>query len=214
MSQPTALVLGATGRVGRPLCQGLVESGWRVHAAARCRDEDAVAQFGRWGLDPIRFDVTRDDPRGLPDVDVLLLEIWDPARPDLIWPVNFYGVGRVVERYGGIADITNEALVDDGCLDAYLFEGRGYVWEATTLLKLVLRRRQSAPGASFHRLRDLRIDTPGLAIQADGPRARLVVPRGRPGKTLHVILEVWDDGTPSLVSYRRVVLVLQGARGP
>jgi hypothetical protein len=53
-----------------------------------------------------------------------------------------------------------------------------------------------------------------LAIQADGPRARLAVPRGRPGRTLHVILEVWDDGTPSLVSYRRVVLVLGGPARP
>ena len=53
-----------------------------------------------------------------------------------------------------------------------------------------------------------------LSIQADGPRARLVMPGGRRGQTLHVILEVWDDGMPSLVSYRRLVLVLGGPAKP
>lgn len=70
--------------------------------------------------------------------------------------------------YGGIADITAEALVDDGCLDAYLFAGRGYAWVALTALKLALRRHSNARGVSYHRLHRLTIETPGLAIQADG----------------------------------------------
>ncbi|HEU0074821.1 MAG TPA: diacylglycerol kinase family protein [Dehalococcoidia bacterium] len=70
--------------------------------------------------------------------------------------------------YGGIADITGQALVDDGCLDAYLFEGSGYAWTALTFTKLALRRHRDARGVSFHRLQHLTIETPGLAIQADG----------------------------------------------
>ena len=70
--------------------------------------------------------------------------------------------------YGGIADLTAGALVDDGCLDAYLFDGDGYAWTALTFLKLLLRRHHGARGVSFHRLRSLTIDTPGLAVQADG----------------------------------------------
>jgi hypothetical protein len=53
-----------------------------------------------------------------------------------------------------------------------------------------------------------------LQIHAEGPRARIVVPRGRPGQTCHVILEVWDDGAPSLVSYRRLVFVIGGPPPP
>ncbi len=70
--------------------------------------------------------------------------------------------------YGGIARITSQALVDDGYLDAYLFEGRGYVWKALTALRLALRRHHGARGVSFHRLQQLTIETPGLAVQADG----------------------------------------------
>ena len=70
--------------------------------------------------------------------------------------------------YGGIADITYDALVDDARLDAYLFEGRGIAWEALTFLKLATRRHHLARGVHFHRLSELRIDTPGLAVQADG----------------------------------------------
>jgi hypothetical protein len=38
------------------------------------------------------------------------------------------------------------------------------------------------------------------------PQARLLVPEDAAGSTLHVILEVTDDGTPPLTSYRRVVV--------
>jgi diacylglycerol kinase (ATP) len=86
-----------------------------------------------------------------------------PRQAGLFWLL----LGNT-RSYGGIADITREALVDDGCLDAYLFEGRSYAWEALTFLKLVLRRHHGARGVSFHRLARLEIETPGLAIQADG----------------------------------------------
>jgi hypothetical protein len=31
-----------------------------------------------------------------------------------------------------------------------------------------------------------------------------------PGKTIHIILELRDDGTPNLLSYRRVVVTISG----
>jgi hypothetical protein len=40
---------------------------------------------------------------------------------------------------------------------------------------------------------------------ADRARARFVAPRSHPGGTLHVILEVRDDGDPSLYAYRRLI---------
>lgn len=95
--------------------------------------------------------------------------------------------------YGGIADIAAHAVVDDGCLDAYLFEGGGFAWEALTFLKLATRRHHGARGVSFSRVKRLTIETPGLAVQADGeylgrtpmtfsvePRALdVLLPRGR-----------------------------------
>jgi len=41
------------------------------------------------------------------------------------------------------------------------------------------------------------------------PTARMMVPKASSGKTIHLILEVRDDGAPSLYSYRRIVLEVQ-----
>lgn len=106
-----ALVLGITGKVGQPLAKTLAAEGWEVLGAARCSNAATRAQIEASGVRVIPFDVTRDDARVLPDVDVVFLEIWDPSRPDLIWPINFHGVGRVVERYAGVADIVNGSTI-------------------------------------------------------------------------------------------------------
>jgi hypothetical protein len=45
---------------------------------------------------------------------------------------------------------------------------------------------------------------------ADRPRASIVVPPdAKPGETLHVILEVSDNGSPSLTRYQRVVMTVK-----
>ncbi|MDP6776041.1 MAG: NAD-dependent epimerase/dehydratase family protein [Candidatus Latescibacteria bacterium] len=111
MSGKTALVLGATGKVGVALTTSLIEDGWKVHGAARASDEARCRAYESTGASLIRYDVTTGDPSVLPDVDVLFLEVWDPKQPDLIWPINFHGVGRVVERYAGIADVVNGCTI-------------------------------------------------------------------------------------------------------
>ena len=40
---------------------------------------------------------------------------------------------------------------------------------------------------------------------ADAKRAEIIVP-DNPGKQLHLILELTDNGTPNLKSYKRVIL--------
>lgn len=112
MNAKTAMVLGATGKVGRALCESLVGDGWIVHGAARCGDPARVEELRDLGVRVVRHDVTRDDPAALPDADLLFLEIWDPTKPDLIWPINFHGVGAVVERYAGMADIVNGCTIN------------------------------------------------------------------------------------------------------
>ena len=47
-----------------------------------------------------------------------------------------------------------------------------------------------------------------------GPGPWFIMPSRHLGKTVHVILEVWDDATPALVSYRRVVLTAVARPGP
>ncbi|MBN2132326.1 MAG: hypothetical protein JW741_22690 [Sedimentisphaerales bacterium] len=41
------------------------------------------------------------------------------------------------------------------------------------------------------------------------PKARLVVPKVDAPRTVHVILEVCDDGEPPLYSYRRLILEIE-----
>jgi len=42
---------------------------------------------------------------------------------------------------------------------------------------------------------------------ADQVETSFVMPEARPGETVHIILEVTDDGEPALTSYRRIVIV-------
>jgi YegS/Rv2252/BmrU family lipid kinase len=70
--------------------------------------------------------------------------------------------------YGGVLSITSKALVDDGCLDGYLFCGRGPLWMTSLALRLLLGRQDRAKGVTFRRLRELVVETPGLPVQADG----------------------------------------------
>jgi diacylglycerol kinase (ATP) len=70
--------------------------------------------------------------------------------------------------YGGILDITSEARVDDGCLDAYAFAGRGPLWLTQTAVRTGLRRLEGASGVTFRRLRRIQVETPGLPVQVDG----------------------------------------------
>ncbi len=112
MTEKSALVLGATGRVGGELARALANDGWTVYGAARGSSPETVRALERNAIPFFQYDVTQDDPARLPDVDVLFLEIWDPKQPDRIWPINYYGVGRVVERYAGVADVVNGCTIN------------------------------------------------------------------------------------------------------
>jgi YegS/Rv2252/BmrU family lipid kinase len=70
--------------------------------------------------------------------------------------------------YGGVLNITPEALANDGLLDAFVFAGRGYGWIAATALRLALGQQQRGSGVQFRRLREFSVDTPGLPVQVDG----------------------------------------------
>src|SRR5687768_7561749 len=107
-----ALVLGATGMIGGALARELAAEGWKVSGAARLdRQEDADA-LRRKNINPVRYDAFADDPATLPDVDAVFLEIWKPGQPELHFKLNYYEVGRVVERYAGKANIINGCTIN------------------------------------------------------------------------------------------------------
>lgn len=107
-----AFILGISGKVGEALALYLKERDWNVSGAARFSDPGKKERLEAGGIEAIPFDVTRDDPANLPSADVVFLEIWDPAKPEQIWPINFYGVGKVVERYAGEADFVNGCTIN------------------------------------------------------------------------------------------------------
>ncbi|MFO7974426.1 MAG: NAD-dependent epimerase/dehydratase family protein [Candidatus Hydrogenedentota bacterium] len=112
MPNRRALVLGVTGMVGAALARALHDDGWQVFGAARGTDRTIALKLAKEGIEVMQYDVTTDDPGALPDVTVVFLEIWDPSRPDLTWDINFYGVGKVVERYAGQAEFVNGSTID------------------------------------------------------------------------------------------------------
>lgn len=112
MKTRKALVAGASGTVGRALALALVESGWAVHGLARFSNPAVREELEAAGVITHPFDITRDDPAGLPEAEVVFLEIWDPrCRPERLWPLNFYGIGRLVEAYAGRADFVNGCTI-------------------------------------------------------------------------------------------------------
>lgn len=112
MKQKRAFIVGISGKVGEALALELKERGWEVAGAARFSKPGRREFFRDRGIETYVFDVTRGDPARLPGADVVFLEIWDPDQPDLIWPINYFGVGRVVERYAGKADFVNGCTIN------------------------------------------------------------------------------------------------------
>lgn len=100
--------------------------------------------------------------------------------------------------YGGVINITSQAVADDGLLDAYIYAGKGLSWAVRTGLWIALRRADRHRGVSYQRVADLDVLTPGVPVQADGeyfgetpmhfgvaPRSlSVLLPRGSRGRLL------------------------------
>ena len=48
-----------------------------------------------------------------------------------------------------------------------------------------------------------------ITIGSDGAKAEILIPSDASGSEIHVVCEVHDDGKPSLVSYRRMVIAIE-----
>ena len=107
------MVIGASGQVGYRVCQQLCQRGATVYGAARFSDARTRQALEEMGVMTHPYDVKTGDPSELPEVDLLILEVWDPKRHadanahHEIWSLNYRGVGRIVSRYAGRADVVN-----------------------------------------------------------------------------------------------------------
>ena len=70
--------------------------------------------------------------------------------------------------YGGVANVALQAIADDGCLDVYLFSGKGLPFLVGMGARIALKRHQSAPGVTYTAARAISVETTGLQVQADG----------------------------------------------
>ena len=111
----SALVVGGAGMIGQPLALALAARGLKVYATMRTHrspDDPKVSALTAAGVALIQFDTAKADAAVLPAVDIVFLEIWDRAThggtdPEWVWRTNFYEVGRIVERFVGVAHIVN-----------------------------------------------------------------------------------------------------------
>jgi len=111
MPSKKVLVLGA-GSVGLKLIEAAGEKDWELFSAARFSNKDNLEKINNLGIKTYIYDVTKDDPKTLPEVDLVFLQVWDPQLPDKIWDINYYGIGKVVQRYAGTADFINGCTIN------------------------------------------------------------------------------------------------------
>jgi YegS/Rv2252/BmrU family lipid kinase len=98
--------------------------------------------------------------------------------------------------YGGVVNITQHAVADDGMLDVCIFGGSGLVEKLAHAFRVATRSHTRAPTVEYYRVHQLTLVTrPRVAVQVDGdtigqtpmtfaavPRAlTVVVPQGRAG---------------------------------
>ena len=72
-------------------------------------------------------------------------------------------------NYGGLVDITDNARIDDGLLDAVIMH-RGGLHLLPDAVRLLIHRLRRSPNITYTRARDITIHTPGIPVQLDGER--------------------------------------------
>jgi YegS/Rv2252/BmrU family lipid kinase len=70
--------------------------------------------------------------------------------------------------YGGVIDITAEAVADDGQLDAFICTGDGVARVLSNAWQLARHQYETTQGIGLQRITRLDVITPGVPVQADG----------------------------------------------
>ena len=90
-----------------------------------------------------------------------------------------------IQQYGGKLHVIQEARIDDGLLDVFVFEGLGLPYVVRHVVKMLSRRTLEDPRIVHRQARHIRVVTePATPVQLDGdpfgrtPTTLTVVPRG------------------------------------
>lgn len=71
--------------------------------------------------------------------------------------------------YGGLVEITGQALADDGMLDVCLFEGSGLLQKIEHVVRVILRRHTASPRVRYFRAREIAVrSSQPVPVQLDG----------------------------------------------
>ncbi len=71
--------------------------------------------------------------------------------------------------YGGLVEITGQALADDGMLDVCLFEGSGLLQKLEHVVRVILRRHTASSYVRYFRARELAVwSSQPVPVQLDG----------------------------------------------
>jgi diacylglycerol kinase family enzyme len=81
----------------------------------------------------------------------------------------YWMVAGNTRNYGGLVDITHQARIDDGLLDAVIMRGGG-LHLIPDGIRLLFHRLRRSPNITCARAGEIAIDTPGIPVQLDGER--------------------------------------------
>ena len=87
----------------------------------------------------------------------------EPAQTSLYWLL----AGNT-RSYGGLANLTHRALIDDGALDIALMRRGGAHRLLANGAQMLLKRHDRSANILYRRTRILDINTPGIPVQLDG----------------------------------------------
>lgn len=96
----------------------------------------------------------------------------------------FWLLAANTRSYGGVINVAQHALADDGLLDVYIFGGHGVRQAFSHGLRILARRYDGVPGVTYRRAREIEISVSSeLEGQVDGdslgfaPRVIRIAPR-------------------------------------
>ncbi|HEY8491344.1 MAG TPA: diacylglycerol kinase family protein [Dehalococcoidia bacterium] len=99
-----------------------------------------------------------------------------PARltldgQDLVLPLAMLVVGNI-RNYGGVTEVTSQAVASDGLLDVCAYTGKSRGRAAANALRTLARRHYGAPGVLYRQAREVAVEAAvPLPVQVDGEDA-------------------------------------------